>query len=134
MFSLFAQIDSLNAENAAVTSDFWTWVLLFSFFGIGFVYYGLIWMILLKLSGIKNILLQGKFYYSIFSIALLTIISDFLFLFIFGKFGIILAAAAMFVINLVVIKFTWKLNNKKILIFSAIVTLASAPWFLFVMK
>lgn len=134
MFALFANFESLNPENALATTNFWTWFLLIAFFAVGFVYNGLIWAILLRLVGLNDFLLKIKFYYSILIITLLMAIFDFIFLFIFGKPGIFIAAIVIFVINLTVAKFAWKLSTRKIILLAIVATLLTVPWLIFLVK
>jgi len=134
MFALFADIDSLNPENALATSNFWTWFLLIAFFAVGFVYNGLIWAILLRLTGLNDFSLKAKFYYSILTITFLMAIFDFIFLFIFGKPGILAATIIMFIINLAVAKFVWKLSNRQAPLLAISATLVTAPWLIFLVK
>ena len=134
MFALFADVDSLNPENALASSNFWTWFLLIAFFMVGFVYNGLVWAILLRLIGLDKFSLKIKFYYSILAITFLTAIFDFIFLFIFGKPGIVAATIVMFIINLAAAKFVWKLSTRQVISLATIATLLTAPWLIFLVK
>ena len=126
MLKLFADFESVHPENALVQSNLWTWVLIIIIFFIGFLYYGLIWAIILKLFDQKNFFKKTKFYYLISIVALTNTITGFFSILIFPQFkGIIITALATVLINYFIAKYWWVLTEKQSLVMAMITSFAT---------
>lgn len=131
MFSLFANLETINPENALVQTNAWTWLLLIGIFLLSFVYNGLIWGIFLKLTGNHTFLRQGKFYYSTLTISIISLIVILAIVLPLSTYGFTFASLTILLINLICAKYWWKLSNKLSFLLGFIVAIFSLPWLIF---